>query len=375
MGFDDFCGNSSAVAWLRRLLASGRLPHALILAGPVGVGRYSLAQMLAKALHCLDREKERETDFCGQCKNCRTIALADDRHAALEWAEQEREKLTRRPRELPLIIRHHPDVVVLPPNGPLRLFQIEQARSLKQSLAFVSTSDRRQVFIIPDAERMDAPAANSLLKSLEEPPPNVLLLLTTSGEAALLPTIRSRCMTIWLNPVQPAEVMDFLRKSGAGKTEQERQRRAVFSRGCPGLALRMDVEHYLKVRDALLDILLAGAERRNFGPLFASIQKLVAEKEGLENLLDVLYSLLHDILHIEAKANGEPLRNVDRPKRLWQVARTLGIGGVQRAAAQISELERNLRRNVSKQLALEAFAISLASARGPQLGSQGRGYL
>ncbi|MBI4465283.1 MAG: hypothetical protein HY647_11315 [Acidobacteria bacterium] len=358
MGFEEFCGNPGAVQWLRSLLANDRLPHAVILSGPRGVGRYTLAQMLAKALHCL----ERENDFCGLCRNCRTIALADDRQAALERAEQEREKLSRRPREIPLLLQYHPDVIVLPPNGPLRLFQIEQARYLKQALTFVSASGRRRVFVVPDAERMDAAAANSLLKSLEEPPPQVLLLLTASSESALLPTVRSRCVTLSLHSVPPAAVVEFLRKAGVGSNDQERQLRAAFSKGCPGLALRMDVEHYLKIRDALLGILLAGVEKRNFGALFAEIQKLVAEKEGLENLLDILYSLLQDILHIEVKADGEPLWSVDRPKKLRQVAQALGVEGVLRAATKLNELERNLRRNVSKQLALEAFAVSLAPA-------------
>src|SRR3972149_6629444 len=133
MGFEDFIGNTNTVELLRGMLARDRLPHALLLSGPAGIGKYTLAQMLAKSLHCL----ERENDFCGECRHCRLIAMADDRWAAVEEAEQEREKLTRRPREIPLLIQHHPDVLLLPPNGPLRLFQIEQARYLKQALTFL----------------------------------------------------------------------------------------------------------------------------------------------------------------------------------------------------------------------------------------------
>ena len=359
MGFEDFCGNRNAVEQVQSLLRSGRLPHALIFAGSRGVGRYTLAQMLAKTLHCLEREQ----DFCGQCRNCRTIARADDRHQALEEAEQEREKLSRRPREIPLVIQHHPDVVVLLPNGPLRLFQIEQARYLKQALTFLPASGRHKVFLLPEAERMDAAAANSLLKSLEEPPPQVVLLLTASSESALLPTIRSRCVTIWLSPSPREQVVAFLEKHRAGRDSAERHLRAALSKGSPGLALRLDLERYLPIREAWLKVLLAGATRHDFGALFGQIQKLSGEKEGLENLLDVLYSLLHDILHIETKANGEPLRNVDGPKMLWEASRALGAAGVIRGGIALRELERNLRRNVSKQLALEAFAICLAPVR------------
>lgn len=359
MGFEDFCGNQGSLELIQGMLAKDRLPHTLIFSGPVGVGKYSLAQMLTKALHC----QERERDFCGRCRSCRSIALADDRQAAVEQAEDEREKLSRRPREIPLLIQYHPDVLLLPPNGPLRLFQIEQARHLKQALTFLPAAGGKKVFLLPEADRMDAAAANSLLKSLEEPPPYALLLLTTHNEMALLPTIRSRCVTIPLRPLPQKQVVAFLESAGVGRDEPERNLRAAVSRGCPGLARRMDLERYCRLRDALLSILKSGLERRNFAELFRQAQKMAREKEKLENLLDVLYSLFQDILHIEARANGKPLRNVDRARPLWEIARSIGPGGVMRAAAALDNLERNLRRNVPTQIALEAFAISLAPVR------------
>lgn len=359
MPFEDFCGNRAVVELLRGMMARERLPQAVLLSGPRGVGKYTLAQMVAKTLHC----QEDPNNFCGRCRNCRTIGLADDRWAALEEAEEQRGSQSRRPREVPLLIQHHPDVILLPPNGPLRLFQIEQARYLKEALTFVPSGAQKKIFLLPDAERMDAAAANSLLKSLEEPPPHSLLLLTTTMEAALLPTIRSRCMVFWLGPLSRNEVVLFLEKSQVGADAQERLLRAALSRGCPGRAARMDLERYLEVRDSLLALIQAGLEARNLSVLFAEAQKLAQAKEGLENLLEVLYSLLQDILHIETKANGEPLQNTDRPKMLLQVARRLGAGGVARATATLGTVEKNLRRNVPAQLSLEAFATSLAPLR------------
>ncbi|MGH9785435.1 MAG: DNA polymerase III subunit delta' C-terminal domain-containing protein, partial [Terriglobia bacterium] len=132
---------------------------------------------------------------------------------------------------------------------------------------------------------------------------------------------------------------------------------------CPGRALRLDLAQYLTVRDSLLAMLRAGIEARNFGELFAESQKLARSKEGLENLIEVLYSLLQDILHLETRADGEPLRNADRPKMLHEIARTLGVDKVAEAAAALGSLERNLRRNVPAQISLEAFAVSLGPGR------------
>jgi DNA polymerase-3 subunit delta' len=363
MSFKQFIGNRARVEALQGMLLRDRMAHAILFCGAAGVGKYTLAQMLAKAIHCQDEASLQSGDFCGQCANCKTIALADDRAKAVAEAEAEREKLTKRPREIPLLIQHHPDVLMLAPNGPLRLFQIEQARHLKQALVFLPTGNRKKVYILPDADRMDAAAANSLLKSLEEPPPHALLLLTTASEAALLPTIRSRCVPLWLSPLRRDEVVQFLAARGAGKDATERLLRAAIAKGSPGAALRLDLDRYLKIRESLLAILAAGCEGRDFAALFAQAQRLTGGDETLENLLDVLYSLLQDILHIEAKPNGEPLRNADRPRMLTQLARWLGVRGVMNAMATLQTVESNLRRNIPARLSLEAFALSLANER------------
>ena len=278
MGFEQFVGNRPAVELLQGMMGRDRLPHALLFCGPAGIGKYTLAQMLAKALHCL----ERENDFCGQCRNCNAIALADDRWAAVEQAEEEREHATKRPREIPLVVQNHPDVILLAPNGPLRLFQIEQGRYVKEALAFVPAGRRKKIFLLPDADRMDVAAANSLLKSIEEPPPHAVLVLTTSREAALLPTIRSRCVPLWFAPLPRPEVTEFLGRTGVGRDEKERDLRAAVAQGCPGRAARLDLDHYLSVRESLLAVLRTGVEGRNFAELFAESQKLGRAKEGLK---------------------------------------------------------------------------------------------
>src|ERR1039457_176315 len=87
MGFDSFIGNAPAVASLRRMLAAGRLPQSLILAGPSGVGKHTLASMVARALNCLDDEALATGDFCGLCANCRRIAPTEAPEADEEFAK------------------------------------------------------------------------------------------------------------------------------------------------------------------------------------------------------------------------------------------------------------------------------------------------
>ena len=126
--------------------------------------------------------------------------------------------------------------------------------------------------------------------------------------------------------------------------------------------MRLDLARYLRTRDTLLAALLAGGEAQDAAALFAQAQKVSGRDETLENLLDVLYSLLQDILHIETKENREPLRNSDRPESLMRLARWLGARGASRAVASLEEIERNLRRNIPSRLSVESFALSLAEA-------------
>src|SRR5437588_2462972 len=79
MGFAEFQGNAEVVQRLREMLARDRFPHAVIIAGPEGAGKYTLALMLARAMNCLDpRETDGLPDYCGVCENCRRISEADD---------------------------------------------------------------------------------------------------------------------------------------------------------------------------------------------------------------------------------------------------------------------------------------------------------
>lgn len=366
MGFSEYRGNSSVVQALRGMVARDRLPHSLVFSGPEGVGKFTLALMLAKAIHCSRQDggisSAQRIDFCGECGNCLALDAVSDRHAVVAQAELNREAVSKRPREIPLIIQPHPDVIILPPNGPLRLFQIEQARHLKQALEFVATGRRRRMFILPEADRMDGAAANSLLKSLEEPPADTMIMLTTVSEASLLPTIRSRCVPLGFSPVGAAEISELLESRGVGASGQEREWRAAVTGGSPGAALRLDRDRYLAQRDALLNLLAAGVSGGQFTELINHAQKLSGKEESLENLVEILYILFQDILHIESKANGEPLRNTDRPKTLMQVAHSLGLEGLRRAAANLEVIERNLRRNVPARLSLEAFALDLAGS-------------
>ena len=116
VSFQNFHGNHETIARIREMLARDRFPHAVILSGAEGAGKYTLAQMIAKALNCLEPPKPGGLpDFCGHCRNCTRIAQADDLDTRFNEAVETREAMREADkREARVIVQTHPEVIVVP---------------------------------------------------------------------------------------------------------------------------------------------------------------------------------------------------------------------------------------------------------------------
>src|SRR5271155_2671089 len=211
MGFSDFYGNSEAVHQMRDMLARGRFPQAVILAGPAGSGKYTLALMLAKAMNCLTPTTTSGLpDFCGTCSNCVRIAQAQDLEARFAEAVEAREGLRDADKkDTRLFVQTHPDVLVIPPDPPQMMIKVDQVRRVIETIYYRPSEARERVYIFTDSAFMKE-AANSLLKVLEEPPKFATIFLLSENPGELLPTIRSRSMVFSLGALPMEEVESYL---------------------------------------------------------------------------------------------------------------------------------------------------------------------
>jgi DNA polymerase-3 subunit delta' len=361
MGFDRFVGNPQAVAAVRRMLAAGRLPHSLALAGPRGVGKHTLAAMIARAANCLDHAAQAAGDFCELCEPCRRMAPAEapeqDEEFAKLLAGRAKAKAEDR-RENPLMFSSHPDLICFLPDGPLRQISIDQARQLKELAQFVPAAARRRVFIVDEAGRMDPAGANSLLKILEEPPAGVILILTATNYYELLPTIRSRAIPVHLEPAAPDEVERFLKQRAPEMPEADRRLAAQLAEGAPGRALDLDLEATRRHRREALALLTTAVGKPNLDDLLTRTEALARDPEPLESLLAVLYGLLGDLVHL--RSGRAELRNAELEAPLRALAAQVDWNWLEAVATRVDDLQRDLRRNVNKQMAIEALAMSLA---------------
>jgi DNA polymerase-3 subunit delta' len=364
MGFSEFLGNEKIVAALRGAFRSARVPHALLFTGPRGVGKYTLARMFAQAANC----ERLGDDFCGDCATCRQISQLADPQKLIEQGLAERGESADAAtiERIPLILQSHPDVWALVPD-PVRLkspvarpmLRIGQVRAVRRAAYFQPTG-RRRVFILDGAETMRSDVANVFLKILEEPPGSATLILTAPSPFRLLPTIISRCMQFHFAPLPTAEVETIL-KSHSHRKPPEIKLAAQLSEGSPGLALELDLNDAIEKRKTALRILERASRAQGFAQLFADTSALAKDRESsFEDLLSIFYGLLSDLLELNAGVRSPLLRNPHLAKELQTLASSISLAWIARALSGIDNLAGGVRRNLNRQLGLDALALSLA---------------
>jgi DNA polymerase-3 subunit delta' len=363
MGFSEFLGNERLVAALRGALRSNRVPHALLFTGPRGVGKYTLARMFAQAANC----ERLPDDFCGECGTCKRISLLAEPQRLIEQGLAERGESADAAtvERVPLILQSHPDVWALVPD-PVRLkspvarpmLRVGQLRAVQRA-AYFQPMDRRRVFILDGAETMRWDVANVFLKILEEPPGSATLILTAPSPHVLLPTIVSRCLQFHFAPLPQAEVEKILYDK-TDRKPADRKLAAQLAEGSPGLAMEMDVEQTVqRYRDALR-ILDRSARAEGFAQIFADTSALAKDRDSsFEDHLQVFYSLLGDLLELTSGAKQPVLRNAHLSRNLEALSKVVDSSWVMRAIAGFDDLHSGLRRNLNRQLGLDALVASL----------------
>jgi DNA polymerase III subunit delta' len=368
MGFDEFIGNQRIVSALRGMLRRGRVPSALLFTGPRGIGKYMLARMFAQAANC----ERLQDDFCGACAACVKIARLADPGPLVEagLAERGESADSTAVERTPLIVETHPDVWLIAPD-PVRLrnpvarpmIRVGQLRAVQRA-AYFKPQGRRRVFILDGADTMRWNDADLFLKILEEPPESATLILLAATPDSMLPTIRSRCLQFQFAPVPVDQIETFLQAHAEGKSGKPAERRlaAQLAAGSPGAALSLDLKESARLRRSVLDLLHLAVTGEKYGEVFAATAQLSKqENESFENILALLYSLLTDLLEFSVDSKSSLLRNPDLRGEIEGLSKKINWEWVVRATEGLDTLASGMRRNIGRQLGLDALVTSFSA--------------
>jgi DNA polymerase-3 subunit delta' len=354
MPFDSFIGNSKALASVREMAARVSVPGSLLFSGPDGVGKKTLARMLAKALVC-ERNKG---DFCDACPRCRK---AEQMFTAAEEDLARRREIKEAARRVEGLVYF--DFQILEPLT--RFILTEQIRQLRHVAYTRPFEFPRRIFIIDGAQAVHWQAVDLLLKVLEEPPETTSFILVCSNPYELRPTIRSRCLQILFQPVAESAILELLaQQERLNKTQAVLAARVAS--GSVAKARSFDLAAYEQRRKPWLEFLGAVARRvpassaaGGWRPLFDSAKALAESRDNFEATLDLGYSLLRDLLHVLLQGPETEVTNVDVLPRLQAWATSLGLQGIELLKSGLDQADRLQNRNINQQLGLEALGLGV----------------
>jgi DNA polymerase-3 subunit delta' len=294
----------------------------MVFAGPSGVGKRTLALMVAQYLNCLSETGAKPCDACPQCRKILSGA--------------------------------HPDVRLIQPDGAF--IRIEQIRAMIGEIAYQPFEGRYRVMILDPAEQMKVETANCMLKTLEEPASRSVMILVTTNPYILLETIRSRARMLLFGGIPAEQIVDHLIRKH-GRSPAEARLAAALNNGSLGAALEFDAQEYLKVRDEALRFVSILLRRSSFAAASTAVSAVAKNKESFPVWLEATTGLLRDVYF--AQVAPERIVQADIRDDLKKLAREVSHERVIAAIEAGKQLRTGLLHNVNRQIALEALFLSI----------------
>lgn len=319
MPFNDIVGHDRSISLLRGMLSGGAVPHALLLSGPMGIGKATAALAFVRALHC----RELPDDCCDQCDSC-------DR----------------------FLRQVHPDLLQVVPDE--NVIKIGQVRAMQEQLVSRTVGAGRCAVIIDQAETLNASAANCLLKTLEEPPGDTVLLLVANETTTLLPTVLSRCQRVVFAPLSDADLDAVLKRQGVGA--EAARSIAGHAQGSPGRALALLERDFASWRAEVV-VSLAQAATAGQEVLLDVARELSARTDLQEETLAFLLSWYRDQLAIKAGVPEDALVNRDIAGDIVYFAARETATGILRKISKLQRISAYEVFHPNMQLALESLLL------------------
>lgn len=297
-------GNLGAAATVRDAIDSNRIPHAIIIEGEEGTGKATLAKYISAAAVCPSAAKP-----CGACKSCHIVEVGS-----------------------------HPDVFTVSPEEGKKTISVDAIRNLRNEAYLKPNISDRRVFIITPADAMNEVSQNALLKVLEEPPASAVFLLVTDRASLLLPTVRSRCVTLTLSSVTTSQAKAWIEENTVGYSQEDINDAVMASGGNIGKTLEILEGGNVLLSDA--KELLRLSENKKTYEMLIIFKKYERDRVAT----DELFKAMRHLVSLYTKEGIKSGRNISRLSGLYDL---------------IAECQKSLTLNINLPLLFAGFCSKI----------------
>ena len=324
--FKDIIGQESIKKHLQTAIKTGNLSHAYIINGEYGSGRQTIASALAKTIQC--QSKTDDTDACGVC----TSSKQAESH-------------------------NHPDIKYIT-HDKTSISVNDIREQLNNDISIKPYSSEYKIYIIPDANKMTEQAQNALLKTIEEPPVYAIIILLTENCDSLLPTIRSRCVTLTMNPVEKDKICTYLENKFQLEPEQA-QIAANYCQGNIGKAIRFaSSSDFIEMKNQVLK-LLKNLDSMDIASIIDTIKEFSTHKNDINDYLDLMLLWYRDVLMFKVTKDANLLLYSDEYSAISEQATKRDYENIENIIAAIDKAKVRLKANVNFDVTIELMILAM----------------
>ncbi len=330
MPFHSIIGHQRPIKWLQTAVETNHLGHAYLFYGEPAIGKLHTAMALAQLLHCEQLQEGVTPDACGVCRSCHQVEQTI-----------------------------HPDCLYIQPEDGQKQnpkIKIDQIRAIEHLVIYRPLVGSHKICLIDEADTMTIEAANALLKTLEDPPDHCLFLLISSRPEHLLPTIRSRCLSLRFAPLPGNDIDEYLLQQRT-MNSNDAKLVSIFSEGRIGQALCLDPEE-LKIKRRQYWTLLLGEHLTSSAQVFDISESLVKSNQVAEAIYWFQQGL-RDVLLLSIDESNTPMLYGDQEPALRQLAQRMTPSAIIALSQELHHLERGQQRNLNMQIGFEQFFFHL----------------
>ncbi len=323
--YSDIIGHEDIVRHFKSSIELGKVSHAYILNGEKGVGKKTLAHVVAKSLQC----ESGSPDPCGTCTSC--LQVDSNNQPDIIWVNHEK-----------------PNVIT-----------VDEIRSqIVNDIDLKPYRSRYKIYVVPDAQMMNPQAQNALLKTLEEPPEYAIIMLLTDNVDKFLPTILSRCIVLNFKPVQPLEMIEYLEEQ-LGVEKEKAKFCADFAQGNLGKAVRLAISpDYNEIKEDSVR-LLRRIHEMDMEDIILAVKKMGKYKLDVTDYIDIMMMWFRDILMV--KISNSPNKTIFKSEFSYlkkQASRT-SYEGIEEILKAMNKLKIRLEANVNFDIAIELTLLTI----------------